>query len=67
MGWGRLLYEATIEQHTGDPQTVEDPLNPATSRPWWRRLGLITGAPGDDPSGIAIYSQVEAQFGYGLL
>ena len=33
-----------------------------------RRLGpdLITGAAADDPSGIATYSQVGAQFGYGL-
>ncbi|HXG82190.1 MAG TPA: divalent metal cation transporter, partial [Sphingomicrobium sp.] len=35
----------------------------------WRRVigpGLITGASDDDPSGIATYSQVGAQFGYGL-
>ena len=33
-----------------------------------RRLGpgLITGAADDDPSGIATYSQVGAQFGYGM-
>src|SRR3981189_120656 len=29
--------------------------------------GLITGASDDDPSGIATYSQVGAQFGTGLL
>jgi NRAMP (natural resistance-associated macrophage protein)-like metal ion transporter len=29
--------------------------------------GLITGASDDDPSGIATYSQIGAQFGYGLL
>ena len=29
--------------------------------------GLVTGACDDDPSGIATYSQVGAQFGYGLL
>ena len=28
--------------------------------------GLLTGAADDDPSGIATYSQVGAQFGYGL-
>ena len=28
--------------------------------------GLITGASDDDPSGIATYSQVGAQFGYGI-
>lgn len=34
-----------------------------------RRLGpgLITGAADDDPSGIATYSQVGAQLGYGML
>jgi NRAMP (natural resistance-associated macrophage protein)-like metal ion transporter len=35
----------------------------------WRDLlgpGLITGASDDDPSGIATYSQVGAQFGYGM-
>jgi hypothetical protein len=29
--------------------------------------GLVTGAADDDPSGIATYSQIGAQFGYGLL
>jgi Mn2+/Fe2+ NRAMP family transporter len=29
--------------------------------------GLITGASDDDPSGIATYSQVGAQFGYDML
>jgi NRAMP (natural resistance-associated macrophage protein)-like metal ion transporter len=35
---------------------------------WLKTLGpgLITGASDDDPSGIATYSQVGAQFGYGL-
>jgi Mn2+/Fe2+ NRAMP family transporter len=28
--------------------------------------GVVTGAADDDPSGIATYSQVGAQFGYGL-
>src|ERR1700756_4506444 len=34
-----------------------------------RRLGpgLVTGASDDDPSGIATYSQVGAQFGFGML
>src|SRR5919198_220337 len=29
--------------------------------------GVITGASDDDPSGIATYSQVGAQFGFGIL
>ncbi len=41
---------------------------PPVSASMLRRLGpgLITGAADDDPSGIATYSQVGAQFGYGL-
>lgn len=36
---------------------------------WFRRLGpgFITGAADDDPSGIATYTQVGAQFGFGQL
>jgi NRAMP (natural resistance-associated macrophage protein)-like metal ion transporter len=41
---------------------------PRTKRRWRDYLGpgLITGASDDDPSGIATYSQVGAQFGYGM-
>src|SRR5690348_15917445 len=37
-------------------------------RRFWAALGpgLVTGAADDDPSGIAIYSQAGAQFGYAL-
>ena len=54
---------------------MQAPLKPVAERPdvlprvgLVRRLGpgLITGAADDDPSGIATYSQVGAQFGYGL-
>src|SRR5580693_3044230 len=40
--------------------------NPLT---FFRKLGpgLVTGASDDDPSGIGTYSQVGAQFGYGML
>ncbi len=43
----------------------------STGKPRWRVLrllgpGLITGASDDDPSGIGTYSQVGAQFGYGM-
>ncbi len=42
--------------------------SPPERRGFWQSLGpgLITGASDDDPSGIATYSQVGAQFGYGL-
>jgi NRAMP (natural resistance-associated macrophage protein)-like metal ion transporter len=41
---------------------------PAPQRSWLAALGpgLVTGAADDDPSGIATYSQVGAQFGFGL-
>ena len=45
------------------------PSLPAPKRPGLLKTlgpGLVTGAADDDPSGIATYSQVGAQFGYGL-
>ena len=48
------------------------PVDPEVKQPDKPKLlqvmgpGLITGASDDDPSGIATYSQVGAQFGYGL-
>ena len=45
------------------------PPNPTTPQPGlFNRIGpgLVTGAADDDPSGIATYSQVGAQFGYAL-
>ena len=45
------------------------PSNEPSDQPKWRHIlgpGLVTGASDDDPSGIATYSQVGAQFGYGL-
>ncbi len=54
-------HPAEHVQHSGSEKkrrrTVFDALGP----------GLITGASDDDPSGIATYSQVGAQFGYGML
>lgn len=52
------------------PQGLEKPASKlASTKAWWTKLGpgLVTGASDDDPSGIATYSQVGAQFGYGLL
>jgi Mn2+/Fe2+ NRAMP family transporter len=52
----------------------EQPTRPSDSsqlprQRFWRVLGpgLITGASDDDPSGIGTYSQVGAQFGFGML
>lgn len=49
------------------PLTGVRPLRKA--RDYWYMLGpgLTTGASDDDPSGIATYSQMGAQFGFGLL
>jgi NRAMP (natural resistance-associated macrophage protein)-like metal ion transporter len=55
------------------PAPLPPDLNPAEgtaeARPSFLKSlgpGLVTGAADDDPSGIATYSQVGAQFGYGL-
>ncbi len=51
----------------GDARDTNFPMTPSRLK-FWRILGpgLITGASDDDPSGIATYSQVGAQFGYAL-
>ena len=52
---------------TPSPAAVEEVKQP--ERPKLMEVlgpGLITGASDDDPSGIATYSQVGAQFGYGI-
>src|ERR1700733_3801476 len=48
---------------TGKQSMAASPLS------FFRKLGpgLVTGASDDDPSGIGTYSQVGAQFGYGML
>jgi NRAMP (natural resistance-associated macrophage protein)-like metal ion transporter len=50
-------------------KTKTKPLQERSLKAFFRSLGpgLITGASDDDPSGIATYSQVGAQFGYGML
>lgn len=54
-----------------DQQTLDPPggvVSAPTAGSILRKLGpgLVTGAADDDPSGIATYSQVGAQFGYAL-
>ena len=44
------------ENEVGEPRPLMSVLGP----------GLVTGAADDDPSGIGTYSQVGAQFGYGM-
>lgn len=52
-----------------DPAAQKTPPKGVTKRGLLQTLGpgLVTGASDDDPSGIATYSQVGAQFGYGML
>lgn len=54
-----------MEQHNSTPYHDQHPRQPIS---FLRALGpgLVTGAADDDPSGIATYSQVGAQFGYSL-
>jgi NRAMP (natural resistance-associated macrophage protein)-like metal ion transporter len=61
------LSEADPSQNTD--QTQKTPPKGTTKTGLLQSLGpgLVTGASDDDPSGIATYSQVGAQFGYGLL
>ncbi|MFC3832922.1 MULTISPECIES: NRAMP family divalent metal transporter [Deinococcus] len=58
-----------MDKQTTDHPTADLQVDSTQRRPWWRLLGpgVITGASDDDPSGIATYSQVGAQFGFGLL
>ena len=57
---------------TGGPRAGRSTLGEARRRGVFGYLqllgpGLVTGASDDDPSGIGTYSQVGAQFGYGML
>ncbi len=58
----QVVRERTLEQAQNNPMLRK-------TRDYWHMLGpgLTTGASDDDPSGIATYSQVGAQFGYQFL
>jgi NRAMP (natural resistance-associated macrophage protein)-like metal ion transporter len=51
------------------PGPAPDSALQRSGKRYWQVLGpgLITGASDDDPSGIGTYSQVGAQFGFGML
>jgi NRAMP (natural resistance-associated macrophage protein)-like metal ion transporter len=58
--------DATVEAI--EPVAADGPPNPSlTQLCYMLGPGLITGASDDDPSGIATYSQVGAQFGFAML
>lgn len=63
----------TIKHAVSSASGHPEQLNTKPDKPWRFRdglkalgPGLITGAADDDPSGIGTYSQVGAQFGYGI-
>src|SRR6266550_8659593 len=61
---------AKFKSQSGAPRPLAGKKpNAGAAKVLFRKLGpgLITGASDDDPSGIATYSQVGAQFGYEML
>ena len=60
----KVVNTTSEHKHTHKKTTEK-----ARPKGFFRALGpgLITGASDNDPSGIATYSQVGAQFGYGML
>src|SRR6202165_4730698 len=64
--WMNRPTDATIEEPI--PGEANKPPKPSIAQLCYMlRPGLITGASDDDPSGIATYSQVGAQFGFAML
>jgi Mn2+/Fe2+ NRAMP family transporter len=66
------LASASVEDKARNTTATEDRRSLNSGNAIRRALavlgpGLVTGASDDDPSGIATYSQVGAQFGYGML
>ena len=59
----------TTRKERSEPKATQSDRGHGVVRRFLSKLGpgLITGASDDDPSGIATYSQVGAQFGYSLL
>jgi NRAMP (natural resistance-associated macrophage protein)-like metal ion transporter len=59
----------TLKSTAKETQSVGKPTRTRGAIGLLQKLGpgLVTGASDDDPSGIGTYSQVGAQFGYGLL
>ena len=59
----------TREAASSSPQSSPSQTKTLSGSGFFQKLGpgLVTGASDDDPSGIATYSQVGAQFGNGLL
>jgi NRAMP (natural resistance-associated macrophage protein)-like metal ion transporter len=66
MGTQAAKPKLTLQERRSPPGTGGTAASPQS---FFRKLGpgLVTGASDDDPSGIGTYSQVGAQFGYGML
>jgi len=63
------MVAGTLKPRTKETQSAGKSTPSAGAIGFFQKLGpgLVTGASDDDPSGIGTYSQVGAQFGYGLL
>src|ERR1700676_344577 len=64
-----MTMEALPETTTPGVRLPAAPIEPSLTPVGFLKSlgpGLVTGAADDDPSGIATYSQIGAQFGYGL-
>jgi NRAMP (natural resistance-associated macrophage protein)-like metal ion transporter len=62
------MFALPKKNTAGSPSPVPPTVPLLKSVGFLKRLGpgLVTGAADDDPSGIATYCQIGAQFGYGL-
>ncbi len=63
------LLDKTIDATKGMSSRIPVSRTIQKSKEYWHTLGpgLTTGASGDDPSGIATYSQTGAKYGFSLL
>lgn len=63
------LLDRTVETTQKITSSIPENKYVKKTNRYWHKLGpgLTTGASGDDPSGIATYSQTGAQFGYQFL
>lgn len=63
------ILETTVKVGAEIEQDIAEKGPVKSAKKYWNILGpgLVTGAADDDPSGIATYSQVGAQTGFGLI
>jgi NRAMP (natural resistance-associated macrophage protein)-like metal ion transporter len=64
-----VLLDRSVKASRKAQKTLQNTRVSKGTKKYWNALGpgLITGAAGEDPSGIATYSQTGAQYGYHFL